>query len=308
MKKLPPKAVLAAVFCNILFGSAFPMIKLGYEFFGISDDVFPKILYAGIRFFIAGIIVFIIDSVRNKKPSAIKKNNIKNVVLLGVTYTFLQYIFFYVGLSNTTGASGSVVNSASVFFAIILAHFIYPDDRLNFKKIVGCALGFAGVALACFAGGEFSGVGFSGEGFILIAGMFFVIGSVINKKASKINGSFTVTAYNLLIGGFLLIVTGLLGYNGEMTVTPLGILVLFYLVLVSSVGVAVWSALLKNYPIGKISVYNFIIPVSGTLLSGLFLKENILIWQYAAALLLVSVGIFTVNYVFDKNDCGNRGA
>ena len=297
MKKLPPKAVFAAVFCNILFGSAFPMIKLGYEYFGISDDVFSKILYAGIRFFIAGIIVFVIDSVRNKKPSAIEKKNIKNVVLLGVTYTFLQYIFFYVGLSNTTGASGSVVNSASVFFAIILAHFIYPDDKLNFKKIAGCVLGFSGVALACFAGGEFSGFKFIGEGFILIAGMFFVVGSVINKKASKINGSFTVTAYNLLIGGFLLIVTGLFGYNGEWKITFVGILVLLYLVLVSSIAVTVLSSLLKTYPIGKISVYNFIIPVSGTLLSGLFLKENIFIWQYGAALLLVTIGIFSVNYI-----------
>jgi drug/metabolite transporter (DMT)-like permease len=273
------------------------MIKLGYEYFGISDDVFSKILYAGIRFFIAGIIVFVIDSVRNKKPSAIEKKNIKNVVLLGVTYTFLQYIFFYVGLSNTTGASGSVVNSASVFFAIILAHFIYPDDKLNFKKIAGCVIGFSGVALACFAGGEFSGFKFIGEGFVLIAGMFFVVGSVINKKASKINGSFTVTAYNLLIGGFLLIVTGLFGYNGEWKITFVGILVLLYLVLVSSVAVTVLSSLLKTYPIGKISVYNFIIPVSGTLLSGVFLKENIFIWQYGAALLLVTIGIFSVNYI-----------
>ncbi len=297
MKKLPPRAIFAAIFCNILFGSAFPMIKLGYEYFGISDDVFSKILYAGIRFFIAGIIVFVIDSVRNKKPSAIEKKNIKNVVLLGVTYTFLQYIFFYVGLSNTTGASGSVVNSASVFFAIILAHFIYPDDKLNFKKIAGCVLGFLGVALACFAGGEFSGFKFIGEGFVLIAGMFFVVGSVINKKASKINGSFTVTAYNLLIGGFLLIVTGLFGYNGEWKITFVGILVLLYLVLVSSIAVTVLSSLLKTYPIGKISVYNFIIPVSGTLLSGLFLKENIFIWQYGAALLLVTIGIFSVNYI-----------
>lgn len=301
MNKLPPKAILAAIFCNILFGSAFPMIKLGYGYFNISNDVFSKILYAGIRFFIAGIIVFIIDSVRNGKTSAIGKANIKNVVLLGVTYTFLQYIFFYVGLSNTTGASGSVVNSASVFFAIILAHFIYPDDKLNFRKIAGCVVGFTGVALACFAGGEFSGVRFGGEGFILIAGMFFVIGSVINKKASKINSSFTVTAYNLLIGGFLLIVTGFLGYNGEMTVNPMGILVLLYLVLVSSVGVTVWSSLLKTYPIGKLSVYNFIIPVSGTLLSGLFLKENILIWQYGVALLLVSIGIFSVNRISNGN-------
>lgn len=295
MKKIPAKAVLASVFCNILFGSAFPMIKLGYEFFGISDDVFSKILYAGIRFFASGVIIFMIDSVSRKRLSAVRKQNLLNVILLGITYTFLQYTFFYVGLSNTTGASGSVVNSASVFVAIILAHFLYPDDRLNFKKIVGCTLGFLGVALACFAGGEFSGVRFRGEGFILIAGIFFVIGSIINKKASRLDGSFTITAYNLLIGGFFLIVTGLLGYNGEITVTPEGIFVLLYLIMVSSVGVTIWSTLLKSYPIGKISVYNFIIPVSGTLLSGLFLRENIFIWQYMVALLLVSVGILTVN-------------
>ncbi len=131
----------------------------------------------------------------------------------------------------------------------------------------------------------------------MIAGTFFVIGSVINKKASQFNGSFTVTAYNLLIGGFLLIVTGLFGYNGEITVSLGGVLVLLYLVMVSSVGVTIWSTLLKSYPIGKLSVYNFIIPVSGTLLSGLFLRENVFIWQYMVALLLVSVGILIVNHI-----------
>ena len=302
MTRLPAKAVFAAVFCNILFGSAFPMIKLGYEFFGITTDVFSKILYAGIRFFIAGVIVFAIDAVSRKKLPTVGKNNFLNVALLGVTYTFLQYIFFYIGLSNTTGASGSVVNSASAFTAILLAHFIYPDDRLNFRKIAGCVLGFSGVALACFAGGEFSGIRFGGEGFILIAGTFFVIGSVMNKRASRHSGSLTVTAYNLLIGGFLLIVTGFFGYNGEIAVTTEGALVLLYLVLVSSVGVTLWSTLLKHYPIGKLSVYNFIIPVSGTLLSGLFLRENIFIWQYMVALLLVSTGILTVNYVFVRKN------
>ena len=297
MSKLPAKAVFAAVFCNILFGSAFPMIKLGYEYFGITDGVFPKILYAGIRFFLAGAVVLLIDTVSRRKPSCVGKNNLLNIVLLGVTYTFLQYIFFYIGLSNTSGASGSVVNSASAFTALLLAHFIYPDDRLNFRKLAGCALGFAGVSIACFSGGEFSGFHFLGEGFILIAGVFFVFGSVINKRACRFDGSLTVTAYNLLIGGFLLIVTGLFGYRGGFTVSLNGVLVLLYLAAVSSVAVALWSMLLKSYPIGKLSVYNFIIPVSGTLLSGLFLRENIFTAPYMLALLLVSAGILTVNLV-----------
>ena len=55
MDKLPIKAVLAAIFCGVLFGSAFPAIKLGYAYFSITNDVFSKILYAGIRFFISEI-------------------------------------------------------------------------------------------------------------------------------------------------------------------------------------------------------------------------------------------------------------
>ena len=300
MKKLPIKAILAAVFCNLLFGSAFPMIKLGYEFFGITDDVFSKILYAGIRFFISGVIVFAIDTVMQKKVPNVKKSNRLKVFLIGITYTFLQYIFFYIGLSNTTGASGSVVNSTSVFVAIILAHFIYPDDKLNFRKIAGCVVGFLGVGIACFANSSIGKISFGGEGFILIAGTCFVIGSVINKKASLVDNSFTITAFNLLIGGILLIITGLVGYNGEIVITMLGILVLLYLIMVSSVGFTLWSILLKSYPIGKLSVYNFIIPVSGTLFSGMLLKENIFTYQYITALILISVGIFAVNYTSEK--------
>ena len=295
MKNLPLKAVLMAIFCNILFGSASPFIKLGYEYLNITDDVYSKLLYAGVRFFVSGIAVFIVDAVMTKKIPKPQKGNGFNVVLLGITYTFLQYIFFYVGLSHTTGASATVINSSSVFMAIVLAHFIYKNDKLTLPRVVGCVLGFAGVVIACFAGGGMGRISFMGEGFILLTALFFVLGSVISKKASKLDSSFTLTAYNLLIGGFLLIVAGLVGYRGGIEVTTKGILVLAYLIFVSSAGFTMWSILLKNYPIGKISVYNFVIPVSGTILSGIFLKENIFTWQYMVALALVSAGIYIVN-------------
>ena len=67
MKNLPLKAVLMAIFCNILFGSASPFIKLGYEYLNITDDVYSKLLYAGVRFFVSGIAVFIVDALMTKK-------------------------------------------------------------------------------------------------------------------------------------------------------------------------------------------------------------------------------------------------
>ena len=296
MKKLPVSAVLMAIFCNILFGSAIPMIKLGYEQFNISSNIFSPILFAGIRFFISGIFVFLIDWIMHKKVPTVQKGNKLTVLFVALTYTFLQYVCSYIGISNTAGASASVINSTSVFIAAILAHFIYKDDKLTVKKLVGCLIGFAGVVLACLTGGGIgSGFTFMGEGFVLLTAFFFVLGSIINKKAAQKNTSFTITAYNLLIGGALLIVVGLIGYNGEMTVTPLGILVLLYLIFVSSVGFTIWSMLLRKHPIGSISVFNFILPVAGTIFSAIFLGENIFTWQYGVAALAVCVGIIIVN-------------
>lgn len=295
MKSLPLKAVLMAIFCNILFGSAFPAIKLGYEAFGITDSVLMQVLFAGIRFFISGIIVFIYGWIRNRRVPAFAAKNALNIGATALLYTFLQYIFFYLGLSNTGGASGSIINSSSVFIAVILAHFLYRNDRLTPGRILGSVLGFGGVLFATLANDRMEGFSFWGEGFILIAATCFVVGSVFNKKATKLDDSITVTAYNLLIGGGLLILLGLWGGTAGLVINPKGILILLYLCMVSAVGFTVWSSLLRHYPLGKISIYNFIIPVSGTVLSALTLRENILRYEYLLALALVSIGIILVN-------------
>jgi drug/metabolite transporter (DMT)-like permease len=55
------------------------------------------------------------------------------------------------------------------------------------------------------------------------------------------------------------------------------------------------SLLLQKYPIGKISVYAFMIPVTSSILSALVLGETLLRWQYLVALALVCIGIVIVN-------------
>lgn len=287
-------AVLCAVFCNVLFGSAIPMIKLGYAYFGISDGMFSKILYAGVRFFISGVVLMIANCVIEHRLPVIAKGNKVNVVLLALTYTFLQYMFLYVGYSNTSGTLASVINSSSAFIAIIIAHFVYKDDRINLRKLVGSVVGFFGVLLACAFGRGKLLFSFFGEGFIVIGALFFVIGSVFSKKATEFNNSFTVTAYNLLIGGGTLAIVGLVG-GGRFEVTWQGVLVLLYLVFVSSAGFTLWSALIRKYQISKLGVYNFIIPVSGAIISGVVLGDKVWSLGFVFALALVACGIITVN-------------
>ncbi len=296
MNKLPIKAIIAAIFCNVLFGSAIPAIKLGYGFFNMDGDMFSSILYAGTRFFSAGIVVFIFTLFYEKKLPAFKKTKAPGVILLGVVYIFLQYLFFYIGVAKVPGTISTILTASSVFFAIIFAHFVYKNDKITLPKALGSLVGFAGVFIVCVSGIEGKGFTFSGEGFVLASSFMFVVGSMINKKVTKDISSFVATAYNFLIGGFLLIIVGLFGYSGGIDVTFDGCMVLMYLIFVSSVATTLWSTLLKYYPIGSLSIFNFLIPVSGAILSGVLLKENIFNLKYMASLLLVCGGIFAVNF------------
>lgn len=300
MNKLPLKAILIAIFCNVLFGSAGPFIKLGFSYFGMGSDAFSNILFAGIRFFCSGLIVLAVDACRRKSFPRVHPENRLNVVLIALTYTFLQYLFNYVGLSHISGTTASVLSSTTTFFSILIAHFFCRNDRLNLRKVLGCLSGFAGIVLICTAGASPSdpasgGFSLLGEGSLLIGALFFSVGSLFLKKGGQRDPGFTLTAYNLTIGGGLLTVVGLCGFRSSLTVTLPGILVLLYLIFISSVGFTLWSILLSKYPIGLLSVFNFLIPISGTVISGIILKENILRWENVLSLLLVTAGIFIIN-------------
>ena len=62
----------------------------------------------------------------------------------------------------------------------------------------------------------------------------------------------------------------------------------------SAIAFALWSQLLKYNKVGVISVFNFLIPVFGTILSAIILKENIFDIKILVALLLVCTGIYLV--------------
>ncbi|WP_288221192.1 DMT family transporter [uncultured Clostridium sp.] len=289
--------IIIAIVCTFLWGSAFPAVKVGYEIFNIgSNDIGGKLLFAGYRFFLAGVFVLILQIVMNQNIFNLTIKDIKEISVLGFGQTTLQYIFFYLGMTYTTGVRGSIMNGTSTFFSILLAHYIYANDKLNFNKIIGCIVGFLGVIIVNLGGtsvleGSFS---FKGEGFIIIAALMLSIGSLYSKKISQNKDAYTVTGYQLAIGGLLLIIIGYI-LGGKLTnFTFKSTTLLIYMALLSSVAFALWSQLLKYNKVGVISVFNFLIPVFGTILSAIILKENIFDVKILIALLLVCTGIYLV--------------
>ena len=288
----PMMVCLLALLCCALWGSAFPCVKIGYELLHIQD-VGSQILFAGYRFFLAGIFTFVIGSVMERKLLTVKR---AYVAAQGVLQTAMQYFFFYVGLANTTGAKGSVINASNAFISIIAAAVLIRTEKITWKKAVGCAIGFAGVIVINLSPGAW-GDGFHllGEGMIFMSALCYGISSVTLKMISDRESPVTITAYQLLIGGAILVISGIVSGGSVTGFTWKSSLLLGYMALLSTVAFSIWSLLLKYNSVGKVTIYGFSIPVFGVALSALFLGENILSWQTVIALIMVSVGIIIVN-------------
>ena len=287
-----------AVVCTLLWGSAFPCIKIGYQLFKIgAKDVATQILFAGARFFLAGVLAILIGSVLNKKPLLPRKGAIGRIVWLSFLQTVLQYLFFYIGLAHTSGVKASIIEGVNVFIAILVASLIFHQEKLTARKMIGCVIGFAGVVLVNVNGsGMDAGISFFGEGFIFLSTVAYAFSSVFLKRYAKEDNPVMLSGYQFVTGGIIMMLCGF-GMGGTLThVTPAGIAMLLYLALVSAVAYSLWGVLLKYNPISKVAVFGFMNPVFGVILSAILLNEAGTIGAMClVALVLVCVGIYIVN-------------
>ena len=288
---------MLAGLCCLLWGSAYPAIKGGYALFAIgADDVPSKMVFAGDRFAIAGGLLLLMARLTQRSISGLSATQWRQITTLGLTQTSLQYIFFYVGLAYTTGVKGSIMNATGTFFSVLLAHFIYHNDRLSLTKVIGCLVGFAGVMVVNF-NRDLLDFDFSllGEGFVVLAAFILSAASIYGKKVSQSMDSVVLTGYQLGIGGVALMLGGTLTGGTLAGFTLASSALLLYLAVLSSVAFALWTILLKHNRVGTVTIFNFLIPIFGAILSAMFLGETILEWKNLLALALVCFGIWLVN-------------
>lgn len=293
-------AAALAIFCTLLWGTAFPFIKVGYAQFGIEEnDIGSKLLFAGARFTLAGIMVLFIFLVKNKHLPKIEKNGILPVMLLGSVQTFGQYIFTYIGIGFTSGANTSVITACATFFTVLFAPLFFKSDKLNVCKIIGCILGFCGV-LCVNSGGGVTADTLFGDFMILMSTLSAAAGNFISKGIVRDREPISVTGFQLSFGGILLLIAGFIA-GGKLNFSSIkALLVLFWLAFVSAAAFAIWTALLKHHHASRICVFNLLVPVFGTLLSGIMLGESVFGIETIISVVLICAGIFISNMQIKK--------
>ena len=291
----PVWVALFALTAATAWGWAYPLIKQGFGEFGITQEMTAsKMLFAGVRFTLSGLIVLAIAlskglSLRINKPSG--WGYLVGYALLNTT---IHYAFFYIGLSHSEGARAAILNSLGVFTLVLLACAFFKSDKLTPAKIIGCVVGFTGIMVLNIGGGAGSGFTFMGDGMIILNAVCSAFAGLMTRGLGRRANVFVATGYSLAIGGALLMLPGLLLGGTLPSITAAGVGILFLLICISTLGFTLYNKLLSCNPVGKVAIFNSLIPVVGAVTSCLCLHEPFY-WKYLFAALLAMAGIYINN-------------
>ena len=293
--------LLLAMVCCFLWGSATPSIKTGYEMFAIQgDDTWSIILFAGVRFFLAGLLVILFESLHQKRFVLPEAGSAPYIVKLALAQTIIQYFFFYIGLAHTSGVTGTILSGSGGFISIILVCIVLRSERLSANKIVGVVLGFSGIIIMniSFTGDTNAHFTLLGEGFVLLSQISYAMSGIMVKRYSQRYPVTMLSGYQFMLGGLVMAIVGFAaGGRMQMDAGPVGYVLLLYMALISAVAYTLWGTLLKYNPVSRVAIFNFLTPLWGTILSAIFLGEveQALQINKMVALVLVSLGIYIVN-------------
>lgn len=295
---------LLALLCTALWGTAFAAIKQGYKIFSIENNDIPSMLvFAGVRFFLAGIVVYIIFAIIQKRLFIPKPKELADMTFLGIVQTGLQYVFLYIALLFVTGTKSSIYTSFTAFLGVLLAPLFFKGDKITAKKLIGCCVGFCGILLINIGGGNSIGeFSFIGDGFLFLSNLCGALGNIFAKKISKDSNPVFVSSMQLAIGGILLVIVGVIFSGKIIFSSPDCFIIMAYLSLISSVSFVIWTILLKYNDVSIISTFTLMIPVFGTITSGIVLGENIFTIPNLISILLVTAGIIFVNFRRKSNE------
>ena len=297
----PVWVALLAFTAAFSWGWAFPLVKLGFAEYGITQDMTAsKMLFAGLRFGLAGIIILLIAATTGRSfsyKSTAPKGSFSNalfLLLFALMNTTLHYACFYIGLSYSQGARAAILNSMSVFTLVILACIFFKSDKMTYRKMLGCVVGFAGILTLNMGNQESGAFTLLGDGLIILNALCGAFAGLLTRGVNKRIDVFVGTGYSLAVGGFLLIIPSLLMGATLPQITLWGVSILALLVGISTIGFALYNKLLTCNPIGKVAIWNSLIPVVGALTSCICLHETFYA-KYIWAAGLATMGIYIIN-------------
>ena len=177
---------LFALTAAVAWGWAYPLIKLGFAEFGITQGMTgSKMVFAGIRFSLSGVIILLMAQITGRDFQLRSARDSWYILLFALLNTTLHYAFFYFGLSYSEGSRAAILNSLSVFSVVIFACLFFKSDRMTLRKLTGCVVGFAGILSLNLGSAESGHFTWLGDGMIILNALCGAAASLLTRGLGK---------------------------------------------------------------------------------------------------------------------------
>ena len=286
------KSTFYALLATFLWGTLFPMVKLGYDAYNIitTGDI---LFFAGIRFTVCGALICLYAFITDKASFKGVKNTLVPVLLSGLFAIILHYSFTYSALKLTDSSKTAILKQIGVLFYVCFSSMFFKEDKLTVKKLIGVLMGFVGIiAINANAGGISFNIG---DALIIAASFCTVFSNVISKKLFQTLKPITSTGISQLFGGIVLLMIGDLWGGGMDFVFEKSAFIMVYICFASIFSYSIWFTVVKNGELSKLFIIKFAEPVFACIFGAILLGENIFKVQYILAFLLIAGGIYISN-------------
>ena len=282
---------LIALLVMLLWGSLFPMVKIGYRVCEIDTSSVGSILmFAGVRFVVCGLIITAFAFAKGQRLDCHVRESLFPMAAMGLFSIVLHYACTYVGLSLTESSKTAILKQLGALMYICFSFLFVKEEKFNRYKLLGALLGFAGI-WAINAGGENSGSLSTGDLLIIGASVCTVASNLISKRVMARNPSMLTTGVSQFFGGIVLMGIAW-GMNGSMPRITLNALpVAFAICFASILGYCLWFEIVRTGQLSQLFIIKFAEPIFASLFGAALLNENIWKWQYLAAFVLIALGI-----------------
>jgi drug/metabolite transporter (DMT)-like permease len=267
---VPLPVVVWLVLC-LIWGSTWLFIKLG-----LAD--LPPISFAGIRFVVASAVLWGIIAIR-RTPLPKSARAWGYLALTGFLAFSANYGLLFWGEQRTSSGLAAVLQATIPAFGLVVAHVLLPSDRMTPPKVLGVALGIAGVAVIFSDGTTLAGKDALLGGIAIVAGACAVAFSNVLVKAR--GGSFDpliLAAVQMTFGLAPLVVAGYIFEGSPFAFhwTPRAALSVLYLALVGSVvAFLLFYWLLQRMDVTKVLLISLVTPVLAVALGAAALGERL---------------------------------
>jgi len=290
---MQPKSHIDAFGAASLIGFSL-LLAFNQVLIKVTADGLSPVFMAGLRSAGATLCIFIWICWRGgsvRLPRAV----VPSAVLIGLVFC-AEFIFLFTALDLTTVSRASVIFYSMPVWLTLMAHFLLPGDGLTWRKSIGLALAFAGVAWAIFDRPTDGSASLLGDLCALGAAIGWAVTAIILKATPLRTVRPDVQLfYQVLISAPILLLVAPLFGDLVRELAPIHFASLaFQTVVVVTMGFVLWMWLMTIYPASGVASFSFLSPVFAVLLGWLLLGEQVGPSIFGA-LALVAVGIVLIN-------------